>query len=114
VHEIRKRRESHVLFMPQYQDPIGVRMVQEFLDVIRDRSDFPAGSQRWDDRVFHPDNAGVIRPVSALWDKPPAFIQVAFALFRLLEVEPVRKVVHAAFGKPEHEMRFMMGGEVAP
>ena len=29
--------------------------------------DFPEGSQRWDERVYHPDRKGEMRPLSELW-----------------------------------------------
>ncbi len=39
VHEIRKDRRSHVLFMPQYQEPMVLRTIQTLLEVIRDYPD---------------------------------------------------------------------------
>jgi hypothetical protein len=109
VHQIRKERRSHVLFMPQYKEPFGLRILQSVLDVIRDYPDYPEGSRRWDERVFHPDSSGVIQPVSQLWQKPPAFIEAVFSGIRLLEVAPVRRAMEYVLNKPEHEMRFMLG-----
>jgi hypothetical protein len=116
VHQIRKERKTHVLFMPQYKEPVALRTAQTLLDVIRDYPDYPIGSQRWDERVYHPDVNGVVRPLSALWQKTPDFIEFAFAGVRLLEVGAVRRAMQLALGKPEHEMRFMLrdGQEVAP
>jgi len=109
IHEVRKQRRTHVLFMPQYREPFVLRMVQSVLDVIREYPDYPLGSRRWDERVFHPDRHGVIRPLSALWDKPPAFIDLVFAAMRTAEVGPVRQVMQFALAKPEHQMRFLSG-----
>jgi hypothetical protein len=109
VNQIRKDRHSHVLFMPQYKEPFGLRMMQSVLDVIRDYPDYPAGSRRWDERVFHPDSNGVVRPLCQLWDKPPGFIEAVFSGIRLLEVAPVRRAMQHMLGKPEHEMRFLLG-----
>ncbi|HEX3375786.1 MAG TPA: hypothetical protein VHS29_02930, partial [Candidatus Acidoferrales bacterium] len=36
VHEVRKERRSHVLFMPQYTEPNVLRTLQTLLDVIRE------------------------------------------------------------------------------
>jgi hypothetical protein len=115
VHEIRRERRSHVLFMPQYAEPFSLRMLQAFLDVIREYPDFPNGSRTWDQRTFHPDRTGVIQPVSTLWDKPPFFINLFFAIVRLLEMDPVRRSMQLALAKPEHEMRLIGsdGQEVA-
>ena len=59
VHEIRDENRSHVLFMPQYAQPWKHRIMQSTLDAIRDYPDFPEGSRRWDERVYHPDVNGI-------------------------------------------------------
>jgi hypothetical protein len=69
VHEIRRERKSHVLFMPQYAEPWKHRLLQSTLDAIRDYPDFPQGSRTWDERAYHPDAHGVIRPLSEIWPK---------------------------------------------
>jgi hypothetical protein len=106
VQEIRHERRCHVLFMPQYAEPFTLRMFQSVLDVVREYPDYPEGSRHWDERVFHPDPKGEMRPLCALWREPPAFITLFFAAVRLLESAPVRKAVHAALATPEHEMHF--------
>lgn len=67
VHEIRREKKSNILFMPQYAEPWKHRILQSTLDAIRYYPDFPTGSQRWDERVYHPDANGNIRPLSELW-----------------------------------------------
>lgn len=69
VHEIRRLRQSHILFMPQYAEPWKHRLLQSTLDAIRDYPDFPQGSRTWDERAYHPDANGVIRPLSEIWPK---------------------------------------------
>ena len=64
VYEIRRDRQSHVLYMPQYAEPWKHRILQSTLDAIRDYPHFPEGSRRWDQRVYHPD--GKRRHTSAL------------------------------------------------
>jgi hypothetical protein len=116
AHEIRNERLSHVLFMPQYREPFTIRIIESLLDVIREYPEYPAGSQRWDDRVFHPDQSRVARPLSALWKKPPGFIEFILAMFRLVEMDPVRKAMQFALAKPEREMHFAIRNhqEAAP
>jgi hypothetical protein len=72
VHEIRRQRKSHVLFMPQYAEPWKHRILQSAIDAVRHYPEFPLGSRTWDDRVFHPDPNGVIRPLSELWPRKSA------------------------------------------
>lgn len=108
VHEIRKKHRSHVLFMPQYAEPFVLRMLQSLLDAIREYPDYPEGSRRWDERVFHPDRQGVISPLATLWDNPPAFIEMFFAVVRMLELPAVRGAARLAMTKPPQEMHLQI------
>jgi len=67
VHEVRREKKSNLLFMPQYAEPWKLRMLQSAIDVVREYPDFPQGSRTWDERVYHPDGNGVVRPLSELW-----------------------------------------------
>jgi hypothetical protein len=108
VHEIRRQRLSHVLFMPQYAEPYRLRIVQTVLDIIREYPEFPEGCRRWDERTFHPNSAGALRPVWTLWQHTPYFVDVLLAGFRLFEVDPVRRALHKTFGTPARELRFSL------
>lgn len=116
VHEIRRERRSHVLFMPQYAEPFTLRMLQTFLDVVRTYPEYPIGSRSWDERTYHPDRDGAIRPLSMLWDRPPLFIEMIFSIMRLAETDPVKRAMQFALAKPEREMRlvFEEGQEAMP
>jgi hypothetical protein len=67
VHEIRRQRKSDILFMPQYAEPWKHRILQSAIDAVRHYPEFPQGSRTWDERVYHPDANGVVRPLSELW-----------------------------------------------
>jgi hypothetical protein len=99
VHEIRRDRRSHVLFMPQYAEPNALRVLQTVLSVIRDYPDYAIGSRRWDERVFHPDRNGEIVQLSTLWKKPPPYVRHFFAALHLLEKAPVRNAMRVALGR---------------
>lgn len=103
VDEIRQEQRSHVVFMPQYAEVLGIRFMQTVIDTVRDYPDHPAGSRRWDDRVFHMDrNTGRYRPLSALWKAPPPILGHIFSVFRLMENASVRNVLDFTFReKPE-------------
>jgi hypothetical protein len=107
IHEVREKRRCHVLFMPQYSEPFVLRIFQSLIDVIREYPEYPRGARRWDERVFHPDRYGVVRPLSQLWTKPPGFIEAFFSAVRLLESAPIRMAICKAFARPEHQMRFV-------
>ena len=80
VHEVRRERRSNVLFMPQYAEPWKHRLLQSTLDAIRDYPDFPQGSRTWDERAYHPDANGVIRPLSEIWPKGHAPLSIHWVI----------------------------------
>jgi hypothetical protein len=101
VSEIRQEQRSHVLLMPQYSEPVSIRTTRTLLDVIRNYPEYPKGSRRWDDRIFHPDaNGGPDRPISALWKAPPAYVEQILSCVRLLESAAVQRAVARIF-RPE-------------
>jgi hypothetical protein len=53
--------------MPQYAEPWKYRLLQSTIDAVRHYPEFPQGSRTWDERVYHPDSNGVMRPLSELW-----------------------------------------------
>jgi hypothetical protein len=109
VHEVREKRRCHVLFMPQYSEPFTLRILRCLLDAARDYTDFPEGTRRWDERVFHPDGHGILCPLATLWKKRPAFIEAFFSIVRLVEAAPIRRALHRVLAKPQHEMQFVPG-----
>jgi hypothetical protein len=91
VHEIRTEQCSHVVIMPQYDEPLSLRILLAVLDVIREYPEYAPGCRRWDDRIFHPhQTSGTEQPISALWKAPPAYIERIFFVMRLLENTLVR------------------------
>ena len=102
VCEIRRDRESHVLFMPQYAEPWKHRILRGTLDAVRNYPEFPEGSRRWDERVYHPDVDGILRPLASLWScgnsgHPPAYLAAVIAFVRLLGAAPVSSGLRLAW-----------------
>lgn len=108
VHQVRKERRSQVLFMPQYNEPLPLRLALSVLDVLRDYPDYAAGSRCWDDRVFHPDRQGEMRRLSEMWAMPPAFIQWFVRAVHVLEAGPVRSFMRFALSLPQQETRLLL------
>src|SRR5262249_28093657 len=108
--QVRQERRSHVLFMPQYQEPLPMRIVMSLLDILRDYPDYRAGSRRWDERVFHPDSSGADRSLAEFWEKPPALIQCFVNSVRLLESRPMRHVMKLALGNLQKEAGLLLEG----
>lgn len=85
VEEIRVERRSHILFLDQYARPWEQRILHSTLDAVTDFPEFIEGWQRWDDRAFHPDRNGEMRPLSQLWEggRAPWPLQLAVQFVRL-------------------------------
>jgi hypothetical protein len=111
VQEVRRERQSHVLFMPQYAEPWKHRILQSTLDAIRAYPHFPAGSQHWDQRVFHPDANGEIRPLTELWPAGhvPSSIRATLSMVRMLGAAPVSGGLRMAWND-SGEMRTTLAG----
>jgi hypothetical protein len=112
VHEVRRERQSHVLFMPQYAEPWKHRILQSTLAAIRNYPDFPEGSRLWDERVYHPDAEGAIQPLTRLWmsGKAPALCQATLVLVRLMGAGPVSSGLRMAWND-SGEMRAALARE---
>jgi hypothetical protein len=113
VHEVRYEGRSHVLFMPQYAEPWKHRILQSTLDAIRDYPDFPAGSRTWDERVYHPDSNGVVRPLCELWPvdgSVPRHLQWVISAVRMMGSRPVSGSLRMAWSE-SRELRFALGEE---
>lgn len=113
VHEVRYEGRSHVLFMPQYAQPWKHRILESTLDAIRDYPEFPQGSRRWDERVFHPDCNGVVRPLRELWPggEAPSYLSMAIKAVRLMGSRPVAGGLRMAWNE-SRELKFALGEEV--
>ncbi|MGA8111489.1 MAG: hypothetical protein WB974_18765, partial [Acidobacteriaceae bacterium] len=114
VHEVRYQDRSHVLFLPQYAQPWKHRILQSTLDAIRDYPDFPLGSRKWDDRVWHPGPDGVARPLRELWPSGSAPGWMSFILHgvRLMGSAPVSGGLRLAWSE-SRELKLALGEDAA-
>lgn len=99
VEEIRVQRRSHVLFLDQYRRPWQERILHSTLDAVTDFANFPEGWKHWDDRAFHPDREGVMRPLSQLWEngKAPYPLRAAVQLVRMARQQALSRTFAMAF-----------------
>jgi hypothetical protein len=87
----RYQKRSNVLFMPQYAEPWKHRILQSTIDAIREYPDFPQGSRTWDQRVYHPDVNGVVRPLCDVWPdgNAPRAMRWGIALVKMMGMAPL-------------------------
>ena len=110
VHEVRRERQSHVLFMPQYAEPWKHRILQSTMAAIRNYPEFPEGSRLWDERVYHPDADGAMVPLTRLWTmgRAPALCLAVLAVVRMMGAGPVSSGLRMAWND-SGEMRATLG-----
>jgi hypothetical protein len=114
VHEVRNQGRSHVLFMPQYAQPWKHRIMRSMVDAVRNYPDFPEGSRRWDERVYHPDANDIPQPVSALWPAghAPLMLRLSIQCVRLMGHAPFSGSLRLAWNE-SRQLHFALGeGEV--
>jgi hypothetical protein len=98
VEEIRCERRSHVVFMPQYHEPLKMRVLQTMVDVVREYPENFAGRRSWADRVYYRDpETKITVPLQSLWpDGGPKIVKQFVAAMRLLEWTPLRSALRMA------------------
>ena len=110
VHEIRREKKSNMLFMQQYAEPWKHRILQSAIDAVRHYPEFPQGSRTWDERVYHPDANGVIRPLSELWPngKAPRAMRLGVGLVQVMGRGLVSGGLRMAWSEA-HQLRLALG-----
>ena len=102
VAEIRQDRISEVLFMPQYREPLKLRMIETMCDIVRDYPEFPIGRRRWNERVFYRQDDGVVRPLAAIWQRTePWPVQWFLGGLRAIMSRQVRTALRLALADPQ-------------
>ena len=110
VHEIRQEKKSDMLFMPQYAEPWKHRILQSAIDAVRNYPEFPQGSQNWDERVYHPDRNGVVRPLREVWPagKAPWAMRAVIGAVQLMGRGLVSGGLRMAWSEA-HQLRLALG-----
>ena len=110
VHEVRREGKSDLLFMPQYAQPWKHRLLQSTIDAIRHYPEFPQGSRTWDERVYHPDVNGDLRPLSELWPngRPPRAMSWMLGMVQLMGVAPLSGGLRLAWSE-SRQLRLALG-----
>jgi hypothetical protein len=89
VTEIRED-SSTLLFMPQYREPLGLRILEASWDILRPYPEYP-GRERWTDRIFYHGEDGRPRPLSVIWkDRAPWMLNSATGVLQLLATSKLR------------------------
>ncbi len=102
--EVRCGRQSTVLVMPQYKEPLNWRIYRSFTQVVQEYPDHPEDQRTWDQRTFHPDLSGEVVCLKQLWaEGPPLFLSKIFALAILAGSVPVHRFVRALISDEDRD-----------
>jgi hypothetical protein len=98
VHEIRRERVSRVLFMPQYREPLKLRVLQTILDIVRDYPENAPGRRSWTDRIFYRNpETGEVLAYSDIWKhNGPRYPRHVVRAVKFLEWRGVRSALRLA------------------
>lgn len=98
VAEIRQDKMSDVLFMPQYREPLRLRMLETIWDIVREYPDGAIGRRRWSDRVFYQLEDGSVQPLSSIWHGDgPWPVRYFLQALRVVKSDQMRGALRLAF-----------------
>jgi hypothetical protein len=86
IHDVRYRRISHVVFMPQYRWPLKLRLMRTIVDILRDYPKSFGGRRTWTERAFFREaKNGLALPFSSICrDGGPKGLKHLIGSLRLL------------------------------
>jgi hypothetical protein len=106
VAEIRQDKMSDVLFMPQYREPLQLRVIETIWDIVREYPERAVGRRRWSDRVFYQLGNGSVQPLSALWKGDGRWpVQYFLQGLRILKSQQLRGALRFAFAGTQEVYR---------
>lgn len=107
IHEVRYQQFSHVVFMPQYHEPLKMRVLQTMVDVVKEYANNFEGRRLWSDRVFFRHEPGQEPlPLSSIWNNGgPAVVNHFLRAMKLLERRTVRSALRMALDDRASEWR---------
>jgi hypothetical protein len=84
---------STVVFLPQYREPMTMRILEASWDVLRNYPEYP-GRERWIDRIYYQDEDGAARPLSLVWkDEVPWMLNGAKTVLELFATTKLRSAI---------------------
>jgi hypothetical protein len=100
-----RQGHSEVLFMPQYRQPHGWRVMQNLLEIVSDDPDHAFGWRRWCDRCFYLTKTGDAKSLADLWPKGgPLWVRTFIRLTELVRHPQLQPALRRAFGSSEESL----------
>src|SRR5262249_8941451 len=90
---------SHVVVMPEYRQPLALRIVASAADVLSSHRLHCSGRQPWTDRVSV-EWRGEVRPLAThCYRGGPWWLRSSVALFQLAASRPLRPILHSVVAR---------------
>jgi hypothetical protein len=102
VDEVRLDGWSDVLFMPQYREPLKMRILENMCGIIEDDPLHALGWVRWSDRVFYLTDEAIAKSLSDFFNgKYPAVINRFVSLMGIVKHRRVRSALRVALNEDQ-------------
>ena len=101
VSQVREGGACEIVTMPQYREPLNLRILQVVWDVLRDDRGLAGEERRWTERVFFELADGAPKPLSQCWKGEPPELRLMMGFTRALEAPPLRAALRLAFAGGE-------------
>jgi hypothetical protein len=102
VDEVRRDGWSDVLFMPQYNEPFRLRILQNICDIIEPDPNHSLGWTRWSDRSFYLTDEGIEKSLGELWgDRVPGVVTQFVRCMGVIRHRRVRSALRVALSEKQ-------------
>jgi hypothetical protein len=106
VDEVRGDGWSDVLFMPQYREPLKMRILENMCDILEDDPNHGRGWVRWSDRVFYLTDEGQEKSLTVFWHgRYPGVVNRFVSLMGLVKHRHIRSALRLALGEKQEFAR---------
>jgi hypothetical protein len=98
--EVRTRGWSDVLLMPQYREPLQLRIIENMCGILEDDPNHAMGWTEWSDRVFYLTDEGVVKSLKELWGtRFPRVVNRFVGLMQLAKYRSIKSALRLAFSQ---------------
>jgi hypothetical protein len=100
--EVRADGWSDILLLPQYREPIKMRILENMCDILKNDPQHAMGWVRWSDRVFYLTDDGTVKSLTQLWGRKfPAVVNRFVSLMQLVRHRRVKSALRLALNEKQ-------------
>jgi hypothetical protein len=100
--EVRRDGWSDVLFLPQYREPLKMRIIENMCDILEDDPNHGMGWVKWSDRVFYFTDEEEVKSLRVFWGRKfPNVVNRFVSLAALARHRRVRWALRSALNEKQ-------------